>query len=222
MSATATPTRPRRVVLTARDYEGLEHLNALRAVRLDDLARLLSHLGGQSEPMRDRTARTLVGRWVALGLAEMHRNPRGGFAIVTSTAQTAEAVGAEALPYGVPAWRDLPHTLTTAAVAVQMVTKSGGTWTSDAQLHARHAEGHRPDGLVTQPNGTTWAVEVERTTKNASRWAQNITETLARYGRVAYACADDTARHLTKWADENLTADERARVRVQPLGGLAR
>jgi hypothetical protein len=172
--------------------------------------------------MRDRTARTLVARWVSLGYAETHRNPRGGFAIVTSTPHTAEAVGGEALPHGLPAWRDLPHTLTTAAVAVQMVTKTGGTWTSDAQLHARHAEGHRPDGLLTQPNGAAWAVEVERTTKNASRWEQNITETLRRYGRVAYACADDTARHLTKWADENLTADERQRVQIKPLGAWAR
>lgn len=215
MTTTQRQRKP-RLRMTERDHEAMELLAALRAIRLDDLGRLLAHLGERHEPMTVRSARRIVQRWQLLGLAAAEPNPRGGLGIITSTRDTSR----ERLPHGLPAWRDLPHTLTTAAVAVQLLTATGGTWTSDSQLQG--AEGHRPDGVLTTTDGGSFAVEVERTTKSGSRWARIIPETVARYGRVLYLADEDTARHLDEWARTHLTPHDRQALSIKRLGGLAR
>lgn len=210
------------VHLQERDLSALALMSGLRVARLDDLSTLLSHLAGSDSVMRVRTARTLVARWVQLGYATTQRNPRGGLGIVASTLRTAQAVGGEALPHGLPAWRDVPHALTVSAVAIDLLARVSGDWTSDAHLLASGMSGHRVDGVLTLPSGHEVAVEVERTTKSASRWTLNLTETLDRFPQVVYYCSDPTARHLTAWADKSLTQTDRKRLSITPLGRLSR
>lgn len=212
----------RTVQLRERDLRALEVLQGLQVARLDDLSLLLSHLGGKSTPMRIRTTRSIIARWVHSGYAQTIHNPRGGLGMAASTALTHRVVGTSRLPHGSPAWRDIPHALTVSAVAIHLLTQTQGCWISDAHLAASGAQGHRVDGVLTLPNDQAIAIEVERTTKSANRWQANLAITLDRYPQVAYYCTDATARHLSAWAHRSLTSSDRQRVTIRALGVLAR
>lgn len=209
-----------RVRLTARDYRALATVSALRAIRLDDLAAILGYQGGGAQPVGERTARGIVARWRHLGYATLSPNPRGGLGIVTATRQGADTAGNGRLPVGSPAWRDLPHTLTTAAVAAGYIV-AGCDWTSDDELRLTAGGEHRPDGIATY-NRRQMAVEVERTAKSAQRWRDLAADTLTRYREVAYWATPPVSAALRRWVAEELPEVQARAIRVYDLGGRAR
>ena len=223
----AITPRSHRVRLTGRDHAAVEFLCQVRALRLDDLAALLGHLGGSADPVGERTARNVLSRWTAVGLARFVANPRGGLGVAISTREGLRCAGLDGLPEGLPRWRDIPHALTAAAVAVAQVRRTGGRWISDDQLRAhqraRNAS-HRPDGILVLPD-QNWAIEVERTAKSAHRWRANVLDTLQTWHGVAYFTTAPVGLAFTRWLaspDCPVTAQNRRRIAVVPLGGLAR
>ncbi len=219
--------------LTERDLVALSHLAELRAARLDDVARLLGHLGPRKFPVGERTARDIVARWRALGLAAFHPNPRGGLGIVTIERAGLRALGPGArggdtfvvseLPTGLPAWRDIPHDLSVAAVAAQLICDHGCQWVGETTARsALPAGAHRPDGVATTQDGQRVAIEVERHTKSGKRWRENITGLLTTWDLAAYYAAPTVVGALSQWLPNNLTPTDLARVRVIRLGEAGR
>ncbi|MEI6623422.1 MAG: hypothetical protein WCP28_16100 [Actinomycetes bacterium] len=220
--------RAQRVRLNQRDYETIGTLADLRAIRLDDLASLLATYGNRSGPLGERTTRAIVARWVRLELAGTHPNPRGGLGIVSISKNGATLARLSddrppGVPTGLPAWRDLPHDLTTAAVAVSLISAHRCAWTGVATVRAQLPHGtHLPDGVATTTKGRTIAIEVERTAKSGTRWREYISENLERWQFIAYYGAPSVAKALRTWLPENLPTQDAQRVRVYDLGGWAR
>lgn len=222
------PKKTPRVRLTDRDHQALGLLADVRTMRLDDAGLLLAHLAGRTEPLGLRTTRDIIARWVRAGLAETHPNPRGGLGLVAITHSGARHARhfddrPPEVPAGLPPWRDLPHDVTVAAVAVHLVTTSGVRWRGLATVRAEQPPGsHLPDGVAVTPSGATVACEIERTAKATERWRDYITWSLSQWDRVAYWTTPSVGKSLRTWVQANLVADDAARVGVRDLGGLAR
>ena len=223
-----TPKKKPRVRLNDRDHQALGVLADVRAMRLDDAGLLLAHLGGRAEPLGVRTTRDIVARWVRAHLAETHANPRGGLGLVAITHAGARQARQfddrpPEVPAGLPPWRDLPHDLTVAAVAVHLVTTTGVRWRGLATVRAEQPPGsHLPDGVALTPTGATVACEIERTAKAAERWRDYINWSLSQWDRVAYWTTPSVGKALRSWVATNLVPADAARVGVRDLGGLAR
>lgn len=220
MPPNTPPPAAHRVRLNDRDRRALTLVARLQVVTLDDLAVLLAYLGGKPGALGTRTTRDIVNRWQAVGLAATDHNPRGGRALVRATRSGAAWTD---VPTPQPvAWRDLPHTLTVAAVACGLIAGNGVTWTSESELRAAGPADHRPDGVAALADGQRIAIEVERHNKTRARWADIIGHNLRTYTGTAYYALPQTAAALGAWAAENLTQDDRTRFFVQDLGEWAR
>lgn len=227
---------PGGIRLTQRDHQALAYLTHLRAVRLDDLAKLLAKLGGRGGQLGVRTTRDIVSRWVACGYASTHDNPRGGLCVVTLTKSGADLVtrlGAHdperkaepvARPLtGLPAWRDIPHDLTVSAVAVWLITEKQCWWRGVAGVREQLPFGaHLPDGVAGVPNGVTMAIEVERHAKSRERWRENIGQLIDQWDMAVYFAPEAVQRSLMVWVGEHLPERDAARVRILNVGELAR
>lgn len=225
---------PGGIRLTQRDYEALGCLTNLRVVRLDDLACLLAHIAGNPLPLGIRTTRDVVNRWVDCGYANTHRNPRGGLCLVTVTlvgarltspfpTSTQEQPGVSQQPVGLPAWRDIPHDVTVAAVAVWLVSTKRCQWRGVASVREQLPAGaHLSDGAVVTQSGHRMALEVERHAKSRMRWRENLASLLDQWDQTLYFAPLSVQRSLTVWLNTNLPPQEVARVHVFALGELAR
>lgn len=211
-------TTPSQLRITARDRAALQLLCTLRAVRLDDLGRYLTYCAGHEVLLSPREQRRIVHRWKQAGLAEAHRLAADNPGTITATTAGA-AISGWGGPVGLPAWSDVPHILTTAAVAIHYTTTYPVAWTAESELTGNSS--HRPDGIATH-HGQAFAVEVERNTKSASRWQRIITDLLNSYSAVHYWTTPETERRLNRWLAHNITTANRARIKVYPLGRLAR
>lgn len=119
-----------------------------------------------------------------------------------------------------PAWSELPHALTTAAIAIEYVTVFGTEWIAESMMPTGE---HRPDGIAVK-RGRQVAVEVERNTKSAARWQAILSHLLSddRYARIHYWTTPATGAALTRWIQQNLTPSNQALIAVQPIGRWAR
>ena len=224
MSASPHHRKPRaqRVRVTARDREALDLVARLRAVTLGDVAVLLGALNGRAA-LTIRATRMVVTRWRTLGLVTTVTNPRGGPGVVVATRDACDWVMGEVpATVGTPAWRDMPHTLSVAAVAVYLLSITpGARWVSEHELRER-ALTHCPDGVLVLGDGRAYAIEVERVQKSARRWRDIIAAHLTVWDGVTYYCHGSTTAALHRWVEANLPIHERGRVVVVDLGGLSR
>lgn len=222
--------KERRVQYQPRDYKALATLADVRAMRMDDMARLLAHFGDREKPLHIRTTRDIQDRWLHEGHITTHRNLRGGLGLIAITRKGVQNVKHEGTrpidtPVGLPAWRDLPHDLTVAAVATTLICSHyrwRGVATVRAEAAAAAAAGtHLPDGVAVK-NGVHIACEIERTAKSASRWQDNIGYSLSQWHQVAYFASPTVTKSLAAWANLNLAQSDRARVHIRPIAGDAR
>ena len=200
--------------LTERDRDALATVAALRAVRLDDVALLLAALAGRgARPLGMRTTRDIVARWQALGLTRTEPYPGQGPAIVLPTPRGA-ALAHLGRPKP-PSWTDLPHTLTTAAVAMRYLA-AGGSWQAETWLRLGLPKGdHLPDGVwLPVGNVPPVAIEVERNAKAGERWASIAANLLGQYQVVHYWLSATTMPAWQRWALENLTQRDHTRIKI--------
>jgi hypothetical protein len=224
MTASRRTPKPRsqRVRVTSRDRSALELVARLKAVPLDDLSVLLATLADRSH-LTVRATRMVVARWHTLGLAHTVPNPRGGNGVVVATRDAWEwALGRVPASVGVPAWRDMPHTLSVSAVAVHLIsTTPGASWISEEELRGRSLP-HCPDGALVLRDGRSFAIEVERMQKSAARWREIIGSHLTHWDGMAYYCSTSTTTALTRWAATHIPTEDRGRLVICDLGKLAR
>lgn len=207
--------------ITERDKAAIRFVAEVGAVRLDDLAALLSYLGGRRTPIGARTARGIVTRWRDAGFTEHHRVFHGQPSILVATRKGARLTAQpQKLRVGLPAVSELTHDLTTAAVAITYRCHER-QWTGERLLAVTSTEEHRPDGLSVQGD-TKIAVEVERTVKSRKRYETILPALLSSYDRVDYWVTEDTNKAVRDAIHEYLTAAERDRIRVAGLRGLLR
>lgn len=205
------------VLLTPRDYAGIGLCARLGAVRADDLAGWLAWHNGR-EQIAARTAAEVVARWQRLGLVTGRRIDAGQPRAWAATALGARLVGWPGAT-GLPSLAEHRHTVTTAALAVGYL-RNGYGWTAERELG--HVAGHRPDGIVTAPDGRRQAVEVEITRKGRTRWAGILAGLLDAHERVAYWTTPEVGRALSAVLPEIVTTEDLPRVAVLDLGGWLR
>lgn len=202
------------VRITERDMETLYTIAQLQAVRLDDVGRLL----GGGAPLSERTVRGVVERWKRRGLVEAHRTLSGP-SVITLTRAGAYLINADpSWPLGPPSWTLLRHALTTSAVAVTyMLDSNAGQWQRPAYARKRHT----PDGICVR-GSLRAAIEIELNSKSSDRWGLIFDDVLTNYSAVHYWVSPSVRPVLTRWTNDNVSAQHRGRISILALGSLER
>jgi hypothetical protein len=179
-----------------RDRAALAWMIDMRGISEPDLAVLLARLDGRREPLALKTARSVVDRWQAAGLAEAQRILVGEPRVITPTTKAAvllglARVGRDGRPDALSpiAWTQIKHVMACARVRLSLedtsdLTASNGAWISDRVLRGEGTDGptgvagrvtqrHLPDAVMTLPGvpgpegePLRVAVEVELTAKS--------------------------------------------------------
>lgn len=219
--------------LGPRDFEALAFIEDMRVMTEPDLGVLLGKLA-EREPLGPGAVAAVVRRWESQGLASASRvligHPR--FVQVTQAGSDLAAGGHRVSPVS---WRMLDHEASVARVRVTRENEAGVTWYSERRLirdgwtrtlddgtprQDEWGTAHRPDGLITYPDGTVETIEVEMRAK-----AKRDTRAIAldvltdpRYSRTTYYAADEATRgHLVRELEHVGTGLVRGEIK-RPLG----
>jgi hypothetical protein len=180
--------------LGVRNADALLFTAEMYGVQFDQLATLA---GGE------RTARTAVARWRALGYAQTARLSQGP-AWIWATKAGLAACGLS-YPPAQPALSRLAHIRAVAAVRIALENTAAYRlarpfWRCERRIRSRHGVGvrqHLPDAEVHWPDeapvpwaGECWAVEAELTSKTVARTTAIMREILSRTGDYGCHAAD--------------------------------
>lgn len=206
-------TKPVR--LNARDWSVLGFIGQLGMIRTDDVGFLL----GRGVPLAPRTVRAVIARWERAGFVERHHVTAGPSSITLTAHARYRLQLPTSFRVGLPAWSQIPHTLTTAAIATRYQTGfvEDGTWSHPSMFGTRH----QADGIVETPEAFI-AVEVELNRKSSDRWADILGELAGEWDRIHYWVAAGIEEPLRRVLEESLPVEQQAKFRFFPVGELQR
>lgn len=188
------------VRLTPRDLQAFSWLADMKAIYETDLAVLLGRMNDR-EPLSASATRQMVDRWrrAERPYVDARRIFAGQPRVVMLLPAAGKLIVDET--FKTPALWTAYHACEVSRVRLWIERnpewQNVAEWTSEHRLRTalpKREKGseseHIPDGVVTFENGSTVAVEVERTAKNDKRLREILVRLTARYQDTIY-CSHD-------------------------------
>lgn len=201
--------------LTERDVEVMTFLADHYGLRKDQLSKLLG-------PISERTVRALIDRWVRGGLVNRRTIFAGDHAWLWPT-----RAGLNLAPLKLPYWEPRPgildHVYWVSETRFRVAARHpNAEWISERRLRAEaggaNRPEHMPDALVLRGDRKI-AIEVQLAQKSRDRASETLLYLSRTYSGAWIFARSGGPFTATARALKELSADDRARVRLLPLEG---